>query len=45
MRSAAQKQVQRVAYSLAHHVVANSNAVREKLKAIVEDEALRKYIL
>ena len=31
MRSAAQKQVQRVAYSLAHHVVANSNAVREKL--------------
>jgi glycosyltransferase involved in cell wall biosynthesis len=31
MRSAAQKQVQRVAYSLSHHVVANSNAVREKL--------------
>jgi len=31
MRSAAQKQVQRIAYSLAHHVVANSNAVREKL--------------
>ena len=31
MRSTAQKQVQRVAYSLAHHVVANSNAVREKL--------------
>jgi len=31
MRSAGQKQVQRVAYSLAHHVVANSNAVREKL--------------
>ena len=31
MRSAAQKQVQRVAYSMAHHVVANSNAVREKL--------------
>ena len=33
MRSAAQKQVQRVAYSLAHHIVANSNAVREKLIA------------
>jgi L-malate glycosyltransferase len=33
MRSGAQKQVQRVAYSLAHHVVANSNAVREKLIA------------
>jgi len=31
MRSTAQKQVQRVAYSLAHHVVGNSNAVREKL--------------
>jgi L-malate glycosyltransferase len=31
MRSAGQKQVQRVAYSLAHHVLANSNAVREKL--------------
>ncbi len=31
MRSAAQKRVQRVAYSLAHHVVGNSNAVREKL--------------
>lgn len=31
MRSAAQKQVQRVAYSLAHHIVGNSNAVREKL--------------
>lgn len=31
MRSASQKQVQRVAYSLAHHIVANSNAVREKL--------------
>src|ERR1044072_7342652 len=31
MRSAAQKQVQRVAYSLAHHVVGNSNAVRAKL--------------
>ena len=30
MRSAAQKQVQRIAYSLAHHVVAHSNAVREK---------------
>jgi L-malate glycosyltransferase len=33
MRSASQKQVQRVAYSLAHHIVANSNAVREKLVA------------
>jgi len=33
MRSASQKQVQRVAYSLAHHIVANSNAVREKLIA------------
>ncbi|MGH9957950.1 MAG: glycosyltransferase, partial [Pyrinomonadaceae bacterium] len=31
MRSASQKQVQRVAYSLAHQIVANSNAVREKL--------------
>ena len=31
MRSASQKQVQRAAYSLAHHIVANSNAVREKL--------------
>src|ERR1044072_5341964 len=31
MRSSAQKQVQRVAYSLACHVVGNSNAVREKL--------------
>ena len=31
MRTGGQKQVQRVAYSLAHHVVANSNAVREKL--------------
>jgi glycosyltransferase involved in cell wall biosynthesis len=31
MRSAAQKQVQRMAYSMAHHVVANSNAVRDKL--------------
>ncbi|HET6973730.1 MAG TPA: glycosyltransferase [Pyrinomonadaceae bacterium] len=31
MRSAAQKQVQRIAYSMAHHVVANSNAVRERL--------------
>jgi L-malate glycosyltransferase len=31
MRSSAQKQVQRVAYSLAHHIVGNSNAVREKL--------------
>ncbi len=33
MRSAGQKQVQRVTYSLAHHIVANSNAVREKLIA------------
>ncbi len=33
MRSASQKQVQRVAYSLARHVVANSNAVRERLIA------------
>jgi glycosyltransferase involved in cell wall biosynthesis len=33
MRSGSQKQVQRVAYSLAHHIVANSNAVREKLIA------------
>lgn len=33
MRSASQKQVQRIAYSLAHHVVANSNAVRKKLIA------------
>lgn len=33
MRSAGQKQVQRVAYSLAHHIVANSNAVRDKLIA------------
>ena len=33
MRSGGQKQVQRVAYSLAHHIVANSNAVREKLTA------------
>ena len=31
MRSSAQKRVQRVAYSLAHQVVANSNAVREVL--------------
>jgi glycosyltransferase involved in cell wall biosynthesis len=31
MRSAGQKQVQRVAYSLAHHIVGNSNAVRERL--------------
>jgi len=31
MRSAAQKQVQRVAYSLAHQIVGNSNAVRERL--------------
>jgi L-malate glycosyltransferase len=33
MRSPGQKQVQRVAYLLAHHIVANSNAVREKLIA------------
>jgi L-malate glycosyltransferase len=33
MRSGGQKQAQRVAYSLAHHIVANSNAVREKLIA------------
>jgi len=31
MRTTAQKRVQRVAYSLAHHVVANSNAVRDTL--------------
>jgi len=31
MRSLAQKQVQRVAYSLAHHIVANSKAVEDKL--------------
>ena len=31
MRSGAQKQVQKVGYSLAHHIVANSNAVRNKL--------------
>ena len=33
MRSGGQKKVQRVAYSLAHHIVANSNAVRERLIA------------
>lgn len=33
MRSASQKKVQRVAYSLAHQVVANCDAVREKLVA------------
>ena len=33
MRSAGQQNVQRVAYSLAHHVVANSHAVRNKLIA------------
>jgi glycosyltransferase involved in cell wall biosynthesis len=33
MRSAAQAHVQRFVYSLAHHIVANSNAVREKLIA------------
>jgi glycosyltransferase involved in cell wall biosynthesis len=32
MRSRGQHQAQQIAYSLAHHVVANSNAVREKLK-------------
>ena len=31
MRSAAQKKAQRVGYSLAHHIVANSRAVRDKL--------------
>ena len=31
MRSAAQKKVQRVGYALAHHIVANSMAVRDKL--------------
>jgi glycosyltransferase involved in cell wall biosynthesis len=31
MRSAAQAKVQRVVYSLAHQIVANSNAVRERL--------------
>ena len=33
MRTASQKKVQRVAYSLAHHLVANCNAVRETLIA------------
>ena len=33
MRSAAQSHVQRFLYSLSHHIVANSNAVREKLIA------------
>lgn len=33
MRSAAQKRVQKVAYSLAHHIVANSKAVENKLVA------------
>ena len=33
MRSAGQKQLQRVAYSFAHQIVVNSNAVREKLIA------------
>lgn len=33
MRSAAQSHVQKFLYSLSHHVVANSNAVREKLIA------------
>jgi len=33
MRSTAQKSVQRVAYSLAHQIVANSNAVRDTLIA------------
>ena len=33
MRSAAQKSVQRGAYALAHHIVANSNAVRNTLIA------------
>jgi glycosyltransferase involved in cell wall biosynthesis len=31
MRTAAQKKVQSVGYSLAHHIVANSKAVRDKL--------------
>ncbi|HJX91735.1 MAG TPA: glycosyltransferase [Pyrinomonadaceae bacterium] len=31
MRSSAQKQLQRAAYSFAHRIIANSNAVREKL--------------
>lgn len=31
MRTRAQKQAQRIAYSLAHNVIANSNAVRERL--------------
>ncbi len=33
MRTTAQKRVQRIAYSLAHHIVANSNAVRDTLVA------------
>ena len=33
MRSAAQAHVQKFIYSLSHHIVANSNAVREKLIA------------
>lgn len=33
MRSAAQAHVQRFLYSLSHHIVANSNAVRDKLIA------------
>jgi len=33
MRSASQAQVQRIAYSVAHHIVANSQAVRDKLIA------------
>jgi glycosyltransferase involved in cell wall biosynthesis len=33
MRSASQAHVQRFLYSLSHHIVANSNAVREKLIA------------
>jgi L-malate glycosyltransferase len=33
MRSAAQAHVQRFVYTLSHHIVANSNAVREKLIA------------
>jgi L-malate glycosyltransferase len=31
MRSSSQRQVQRLAYSVAHHVVANSQAVKDKL--------------
>jgi len=40
MRSRAQKQAQKLAYSLAHHIVANSEAVRQKL--VEEGPGLRK---